>query len=118
MLVHLIRHNPVTGKTVERRVIDDSDTLPDWIPYRTDALNDLEAQGWYEGRTEADHRFLLVDLLRLEGDTVAPFNYALGYHDGEQAAAKARLKARDENEPRCQHRDDGRGRCIDCDAFI
>lgn len=63
----------------------------------------------------------LVGFYDSEGDTVADngcepcpdLNAALRWADATLATMGDKGAS-----PRCQHRDDGRGRCIDCNAFL
>jgi hypothetical protein len=65
MDIRVIRHDPVTGKTVYNHIVK---KVPAWVPYRDDAQNSLDAQGWYEGHhPETDHRFLLINTETVRG---------------------------------------------------
>jgi len=71
---------------------------------------------WYAAYEAA----LVAECPRLAGKVdwdTANYFFHLG-RDAKEAATLIARRFNEEHKPRCRHRDDGRGRCIDCDEFI
>jgi hypothetical protein len=88
-----------------------------------DMRQELESRGWYEGVHDNGHYLVLVP--RKLG--VEPLPELHDAHDarasltenvGSTTWTRPTTTLDDIDPVRCQHRDDGRGRCIDCGTFL
>jgi hypothetical protein len=79
--------------------------------------DELDSRGWVEGLHENGH-YLVVNMDRLK---LCPTPELWDeWTEQQKAAAKPVCEPVDDEvtKPACRHRDDGRGRCIDCGAFL
>jgi hypothetical protein len=78
--------------------------------------DELDSRGWCEGLHDNGH-YLVLNMERLK---LCPTPELWDETDARKAAAKPVCEPVDSetDKPACRHRDDGRGRCIDCGAFL
>lgn len=72
--------------------------------WEDDIRDQLDGLGWYEGMHDYG-RYIIIDPRKLGCEPLPTMHDAYAEQTGER-------------KERCTHRDDGRGRCIDCGEFI
>lgn len=60
----------------------------------------------------------IIDMLGRDVETAFPSETHVAVHFGKGRIQVTRAPEREEDNQVCRHRDDGRGRCIDCGEFI
>jgi hypothetical protein len=78
--------------------------------------DELDSRGWVSGLHDDGH-YLVLNMERLK---IGPTPELYDETDARKAAAKPACVPVDDEagKPACRHRDDGRGRCIDCGGFL